>query len=74
MTIAPSRPAPTAAKFVRAYKFHADMKFPVARQISCRKEIVKSIQQLPPQFSHRYDKLRPETGNRQAEILNRSKI
>lgn len=74
MTFARLRTAPTAAKFVSAYKFHADMKFLVARQISCRKEIVKSIQQLPPRFSHRYDKLRLETGNRQAEILNRSKI
>lgn len=51
------------------------MKFPVARQpSSCRKEIVKSIQQLPPRLSYRYDKLRLDTGNRQAEILKRSKI
>lgn len=50
------------------------MKFPAIRGISCRKEIVKSIQQFPPQLSYRYDKLRAETVNRQAEILDRSKI
>jgi hypothetical protein len=50
------------------------MKFPAIRRISPRKEIVKSIQQMPPQLSYRYDKLRAEKRGAQTEILDRSKI